>query len=482
MPGDAQHERLSSLDATFLAVEDRCSHMHIGSVGVFEGSPGGAVDLERVHHVVSVALDGVPRYRQRVETMPLLGHPVWVDDASFNPHYHVRHTRLPLPGDERQLKRLAGRLMSQQLDRGKPLWETWFVEGLEGGRFAVVSKIHHCMVDGVGGVEMTTATMRVDPEPDPRLDEPLRPFVPRPAPTGRDLVLAELRHRLGGAAGFVSAAARVFTEPRRTMQAVTGTIQGLSESFGTAFRPASSTPLNVEIGPHRRFDWTAMDLGTVKAVKARLGGTVNDVVLAVVSGAIRRYLADRGVDVDRLDFRAMVPVNIRAGYDGAGNRVASVVARLPVDESDPRRRLARVSREMEAVKHSHQVDAARALEEITDWSFTTLLSQTTRLASVSRPFNLVVTNVPGPQFPLYFLGARLLECYPVVPIFHYQALGIALFSYDGRLFWGFNADWDAVPDLHDLVGLVDDELRRLAAAAAVDDAQGPRQTSAAGHS
>ena len=302
--------------------------------------------------------------------------------------------------------------MSQQLDRGKPLWETWFVEGLEGDRFAVVSKVHHCMVDGVGGVEMTTATMRVDPGPDPRLDEPPRPFVPRPAPTGRDLVLAELRHRLGGAAGFVSAAARVFTEPRRTMQTVAGTIQGLSESFGTAFRPASSTPLNVEIGPHRRFDWTAMDLGTVKAMKARLGGTVNDVVLAVVSGAIRRYLADRGVDVDRLDFRAMVPVNLRAGYEGAGNRVASVVARLPVDEPDPLRRLARVSREMEAVKHSHQVDAARALEDITDWSFTTLLSQTTRLASVSQPFNLVVTNVPGPQFPALFPGrapARVLS-------------------------------------------------------------------------
>ena len=178
----------------------------------------------------------------------------------------------------------------------------------------------------------------------------------------------------------------------------------------------------------------------------------------------------------------MVPVNLRAGYEGAGNRVASVVARLPVDEPDPLRRLTRVAREMDAVKHSHQVDAARALEDIADWSFTTLLSQTTRLAAVSQPFNLVVTNVPGPQFPLYFLGARLVECYPVVPIFHYQALGIALFSYDGRLFWGFNADWDAVPDLHDLVGLVDEEFRQLAAGAALNDARERRQTSAAGRS
>jgi WS/DGAT/MGAT family acyltransferase len=482
MTRDAHHERLSALDATFLGVEDRCSHMHIGSVGVFEACPGGAIDLESVHHLVSVALAGVPRYRQRIETIPILGHPVWVDDASFNPNYHIRQTRLPLPGDERQLKRLTGRLMSQQLDRGKPLWETWFVDGLERDRFAVVSKVHHCMVDGIGGVEMTTATLRAEPGRDPRLDETPSPFAPRPAPSGRDLLLAEVGHRLGGAARFVSAAARVFTEPRRTTEAVAGTVQGLSESFGTAFRPASPTPLNVEIGPHRRFDWTAMDLATVKGVKARLGGTLNDVVLAVVSGAVRRYLAGRGVDVDRLDFRAMVPVNLRAGLDGAGNKVASVIARLPVDEPDPHRRLERVSREMDGVKHSHQVEAARALEDITDWTFTTLISQTTRLASLSRPFNLVVTNVPGPQFPLYFLGARLLECYPVVPIFHYQALGIALFSYDGRLFWGFNADWDTVPELHELVGLVDDEFRRLTEVAGLEHVREPRRSSATGRS
>jgi WS/DGAT/MGAT family acyltransferase len=443
--------------------------MHIGSVGVFEAGqaagPGGAIDIDQIRHLVAVALDGVPRYRQRVETIPLLGHPVWVDDASFNPLYHLRHTRLPLPGDERQLKRLAGRLMSQQLDRGKPLWETWFVEGLEGNRFAVVSKVHHCMVDGIGGVEVTTATLRGEPGLDPRLAEVPRPFVPRPIPSGPSLLLAELRHRARGALGFAGAAARALTEPRRAATTVAGLTKGLAESVVTGFRPASSTPLNVAIGPHRRLDWTAMDLGAVKAVKARLGGTVNDVVLAVVAGAMRRYLGGRGVDVDRLDFRAMVPVNLRAGSGGVGNRVASVVARLPVDEPDPRRRLERVHRETDAVKHSHQVDVLQAIEDLTDWTFTTLISQTTRLAGVSQPFNVVVTNVPGPQFPLYFLGARLLECYPVVPLFNSLALGIALFSYDGRLFWGFNADWDAVPDLHDLVGTVEREFTTLCDAA-----------------
>jgi WS/DGAT/MGAT family acyltransferase len=467
------YERLSALDATFLGVEDRCSHMHIGSIGVFEPGPamrrGGSIDFERVEHLVSVALDRLPRYRQRIHTIPFFAHPVWVDDASFNPHYHVRHARLPFPGDDRQLKRLTGRLMSQQLDRGKPLWETWLVEGLTGDRFAVVSKVHHCMVDGVGGVEVITSTMRADAEPDPRLEEPVRPFVPRPLPSTSALVRGEVGHRVRGALGSVAAAARAVMQPRRAADSVTGIVAGLIETVGATIRPASATPLNVEIGPHRRFDWTTMDLAAVKAVKTRLGGTVNDVVLALVAGAVRRYLAGRGEDVDRVEFRAMVPVNIRDGYGGVGNRVASVVVRLPVDEADPRSRLERVRRETDAVKHSHQVDVARAIEDFSDWTFTTLISQTTRLTAVSQPFNVVVTNVPGPQFPLYFLGSRMLECYPLVPIFHYEALGIALFSYDGRLFWGFNADWDAVPDLHDLVGAVDEEFRQLLVAAGLED-------------
>jgi len=475
------HERLSALDAAFLGVEDRCSHMHIGSVATFDASalgPGGALDLDRVRHLVEAALAIVPRYRQRVETVPLLGHPVWVDDAFFNLHYHVRHTRLPMPGDERQLKRLAGRVVSQQLDRGKPLWENWFVEGLEGDRFAILSKLHHCMVDGVGSIELTTATMRTEPGDDPRLAEPLPPFVPRPAPSGRELLVAELGHRAGGALGFASASARALVSPRQAAQTVATTVEGVAEGVVAGIRSASPTPLNVEIGPHRRFDWTAMRLDALRAVKGRLGGTLNDVVLAVVSGAMRRYLGSRGVDVDGLDFRAMVPVSIRGSYEGAGNRVASVVVRLPVGEADARERLARVSRETEAVKHSAQVQAARVLEDLTDWSMPALLSQSGRLVGMSQPFNLVVTNVPGPQFPLYFLGARMLQCYPLVPIFHYQALGIALFSYDGGLFWGFNADWDAVPDLHDLVTAVDEEFRVLSAAARLDDVAAPPSAAA----
>jgi diacylglycerol O-acyltransferase / wax synthase len=483
MGRDVNHERLSALDATFLGIEDRCSHMHIGSVGVFEAPDGGegrGLDIDVIHRLVSTILDAFPRYRQRIETMPFLQHPVWVDDASFNLHYHLRHTRLPLPGDERQLKRLAGRLVSQQLDRGKPLWESWFVEGLEGNRFAIVSKVHHCMVDGIGGVEMTTATLRAEPGRDPRLAERPPPFVPRPTPSPRELLRAELQHRVRSALRFVGAQARGLAAPVRSTRTFLGMIEGLAEGIATAVRPASPTPFGVDIGPHRRFDWTSMDLADVKAVKNRLGGTINDVVLAVVAGAMRRYLGARGVAVDRLEFRAMVPVNLRAGSTGAGNRVASLVVRLPLDEADGRRRFLRVRHEMDAAKHSHQLDVARALEDITDWTFTTLVTQTARLAAVSQPFNVVVTNVPGPQFPLYFLGSRLLAAYPLVPIFRRQAVGIALFSYDGRLFWGFNADWDAVPDLHALVEAIDAELGVLLAAASPAGHEVTRASGSAG--
>lgn len=462
-------ERLSALDATFLGIEDRCSHMHIGSVGVFEADPaasGGGLDTERIQRLVENVLDGFPRYRQRIDRVPVLDHPVWVDDASFNLRYHLRHTRLPLPGDERQLKRLAGRLMSQQLDRDKPLWESWFVEGLDANRFAVVSKVHHCMVDGIGGVEMTTAMLRTDPGPDPRLAETPRPFEPRPVPSSAALVRGELAHRVRAGLGFVGDLARGLAAPVRTARRVLGTVEGVAEGFGTALWPASRTPLGTPIGPHRRFDWLSMDLARMKTVKAHLGGTLNDVVLAIVAGALRHYLGEHGVAVDRLEFRVMVPVNLRDGYAGAGNRVGSVVVHLPLDEPDARRRFLRVRHEMEAIKHSHQIEAARAVEDLLDWTFTTLLTRVALLTTDSQPFNLVVTNVPGPQFPLYFLGSRLLAAYPLVPLFHRQAVGIALFSYDGRLFWGVNADWDAVPDLHALVEAIDDELGILVADAA----------------
>jgi WS/DGAT/MGAT family acyltransferase len=480
-------ERLSALDASFIELEDANAHMHIGAVGLFEAGPlvgpGGGIDIERFRRLMEAGLHRTPRYRQRLGRIPFVEHPVWVDDDRFNLGYHLRHTHLPVPGDERQLKRLAGRIMSQQLDRGKPLWEMWVAEGVAEDRCALITKAHHCMIDGVGSVELTGSVMRPTPDHDPRLDEPAPRWIPRPVPGPGRLLADEACRRAGEALGASAAVARAMLDPRGAGRAFLESTRAIGEAVAVGLRPASPTPLNVPIGPHRRFDWTTMPLEAVKAIRGRLGGTVNDVVLAIVAGALRRFLHRRGVEVNRLDLRAMVPVNVRGASerDSMGNRVAMLVARLPLDARDAGERLARVVYETTALKRSHQAAGVHALEELSDHSFTTLFTLFARLAAASRPFNLVVTNVPGPQFPVYVLGARMLACYPLVPLYRNQALGIALFSYDGRLHWGFNADWDAVPDLHDLVDAVDTELDALCRVAGVGGRdEMPTRTAAVG--
>jgi WS/DGAT/MGAT family acyltransferase len=258
------------------------------------------------------------------------------------------------------------------------------------------------------------------------------------------------------------------SEPRQAVRSAGAALSGIGEAIAAGISPASPTPLNPEIGPHRRFDWTRFDLETVKRVKNRLGGTVNDVVLSCVTGAVRRFLHDRGMHVRDLDFRSMVPVSIRTRAERGtlGNRVSFLLARLPLAEKDPRRRLEQMIAATQALKGSNQVRGAELLEEISDWTADSLFVQYARLAARSLAYNLVVTNVPGPQVPAYMLGARMLETYPLVPLFSNQALGIALFSYDGGLFWGFNSDWDALPDLHEFVRDVEQEFELLRKAAA----------------
>lgn len=463
----SHHERLSALDDSFLELEDASSHMHIGAVAVFDGP----LDLDAVHHLMEVTLHRVPRYRQRIVHVPIVGQPVWVDDDRFNLTYHLRHTRLPLPGDERQLKRLAGRIMSQQLDRGKPLWEMWLIEGLEDGRVAIVTKAHHCMIDGVGSVELTGALMSPTPDRDPRLDEPAPRWTPRPQPSRAVLLGSELLHRVTAPLDVVRG---VVGAPCAALRAVPDVVGGVASAIGTGLRSASPTPLNVAIGPHRRFDWTIMDLNVLKDVRSRLEGTVNDAVLSMLSGALGRFLVRRGVPVEGLDFRAMVPVNVRtaATRGHVGNQVAMMVVRLPLDERDARRRLARVVAETRRAKTSSQAAGMQAIEELSDRTFTTLFTEFARLTALSRPYNIVVTNVPGPPFPVHVLGARMTACYPLVPLFQNQALGVALFSYDGRLYWGFNTDWDVLPDVHELVEGVRDEYAALCAAARIGEDDG----------
>jgi WS/DGAT/MGAT family acyltransferase len=462
------YDRLSALDSSFLAIESAASHMHVGAVGLFDARPlraaHGGLDQERILGACEAAVAHNPRFRQKLARVPLFGSPVWVDDEHFNLGYHIRFTALPAPGDVRQLKRLAGRIMSTQLDRGKPLWEIWFVEGVAGDQVAIISKAHHCMIDGISGVDLMTSMM--SPMPEARPTAPGK-WIPRQAPSPPRLLLDEVRRRAAAPRLLVDAACSVLRDPAGSLREARTAVSGLVEALTAGLTPASPTPLNVDIGPHRRFDWTRVDLETMKAIKQALGGTLNDVVLAIVAGAMRRFLRARGERVADLDFRVMVPVNVRAiaEHGALGNRVSFLMVRLPIGERDPRQRLRAVIEVTQQLKASHQSQGAQLLEEISDHTFASLFIQMARLGARSLSYNMVVTNVPGPPFRVYFLGSPLREVYPLVPLFENQGLGIALFSYDGGLHWGFNADWDAVPDLHDVVGDVEHELALLADAA-----------------
>lgn len=474
----SHYERLSALDAAFLEIEDENAPLHVGAVAVFDPGPlslpDGGFDIDRFRRFVESVLH--PRYRQRIERIPWTRDPIWVDDPSFNLHYHVRHLSLPRPGDERLLKRLAGHVMSLPLDHRRPLWELWVVEGLEDNRFAILSKAHHCMVDGVGSADLMTASMQL--QPDATFPEP-KPWLPRPAPGALELATDELARRLGRGAAALRSLSEAAIHPLRAVSTLRGVADGLGAALGASLHRTSPTPLNVAIGPHRRFDWLRYELADVKAVKSRLGGTVNDVVLANVAGALRCFLSRRGENVGQLDFRAMVPVNVRRKEDAGsvGNRVSMLAAPLPLDEPDPRRRLARVVETTSALKASKLSEGIETIEEIGEWGLSRLFAQVSRLTALSRPFNVVVTNVPGPQIQAYLLGCPLSAAYPLVPLYKNQAVGIALFSYQGGLFWGLNADWDAVPDLHDLADALREDfelLRKAAEAGATSEDDGLR--------
>jgi diacylglycerol O-acyltransferase len=478
---DYRYERLSGLDSSFLALEGRDTPMHVASTAIFDAAPltlaHGGIDIERITAYIAARLHRIPRYRERLAYIPIEAHPVWVDDERFNLTYHLRHTSLPKPGNERQLKRLAARIMSQQLDRGKPLWETWVIEGLDGGRFALLSKVHHCMIDGVSGADLLSVLLSAAPET--AADAPVG-WIPRPAPGQLELLRDEVAARFRGP---LSLAARLMREPGAVAREARDGIGAVIEAVGGSLRLPDLTPLNQPIGPHRRFDWLAMELSAIREVRARLGGSVNDVVLATVAGAVRQFLWQRNASVEHLAFRVFVPVSVRSAAERGtlGNRVAGWMVDLPIAERDPGVRLAEVRRITADLKNSRQSRGMEILSGLTEWTGSTVLSVAERLASRATPFNMVVTNIAGPPVPLYLLGARMLEIYPLVPLFVNQGLGIALFSNAGKLFWGFNADWDALPDLHDFVAAVEasfGELCRVEAPVRADPSrrrQGPRR-------
>lgn len=471
----AWFERLSTLDATFLALEDPTTPMHVGAVVVLDAAPlaldHGGVDFDRVCAYIEGAIARVPRYRQRLAFGPsvlaAVGQPVWVDDDRFNIHYHVRHTALPRPGDVRQLKRLAGRIFSQRLDRDRPLWEIWVVEGLDGDRVALITKVHHAMVDGMAGVGLMAALLKTSPDATVR---PSPPWEPRPAPRPAELIAAEVRHRATGTRALWERVRGAASAGGDLLGRARGAASALADTLVEGVTPASRTPLWGDLGPHRRFDIAHTDLADAKAIKASLGGKVNDVVLAAVTGGLRRFFARRGADLDAIDdFRAFVPVSVRKQdhHGKLGNRVSMMLAHLPIAEADLLARYAAVLGETARLKADpHQVQSGELFADLGDWTGAGLIANTAKLVRHLRPYNIVVTNVPGPPFPLYLLGARMREVYPLVPLFGHGCVGVAIFSYAGGLFWGFNADWQAVPDLHDLVGDVEAELADLRAAAA----------------
>jgi WS/DGAT/MGAT family acyltransferase len=462
------YERLSALDAHFLDLEDEGVHMHVAVILVCDARPlrlaDGRLDADRIRTFLGTQLASIPRYRQRLARIPLEQHPVWVDDPSFNLQYHVRHVSLPQPGDERQLKRLVGLLMSQKFDPGKPLWEMWVIEGLAGDRFAVLARCHHCMVDGIAGVGVLRALLR--PEPSDVIP-PAPPWRPRPAPAPARLVGEAIARRALEPLELARAAGRALSHPAQALGNAWEATLGIGESLG-ALHTASPTFLNPEhVGPHRRIDWLRLDLAAVKDVKRRLGGTVNDVVLATVAGAMRRYLRKHGVALGGLDYRVFCPVSVRPqeGADALGNRVVMLIAALPLAERDPRRRLARVIETTRALKTSRVPRGSELIEEIADWTTTSLVTETIRMTTRMRVFNLIVTNVPGPPMPLFLLGAPVLGAIPLVPLYENQALGMALLSYAGALHWGLTSDWDRVSDLHDVAVALAESFEELCSAA-----------------
>jgi diacylglycerol O-acyltransferase / wax synthase len=464
-------DRLTGLDSSFLHLERDSAHMHVAGCMVLEGEP--PIYEELVDQIMS-RLHLVPRYRQRLAFVPFSqGRPVWVDDPHFNVSFHVRHTALPSPGGEEQLKRLAGRVFSQALDRSRPLWEIWLVEGLSEGRFAMLSKTHHALVDGISGVDIATVLFDTSPDPVP-VAPPEQRWVPRPLPTGAQLLADALLERATAPGEIVRGVKATLRGPRHVAGRALRALGGVGAMAKAGLQAAPPSPLNVRIGPHRRFTWVEGDLRQFKAVKNALGGTVNDVVLASVAGALGRYLRMHGEATDETVLRAMIPVSVRADVErGAlGNRVAAMWAPLPVGITDPIDRLLAISREMEGVKSSGQAVGAQVLTELTGFAPPTIMAQAARLQARQRLFNLVVTNVPGPQFPLYMLGRQLEAMYPMVPLAENQALGVAIMSYNGQLNFGLNADYDALPDLEALADELRAAIEELAAAAGEDSRTG----------
>ncbi|HVB90838.1 MAG TPA: wax ester/triacylglycerol synthase family O-acyltransferase [Acidimicrobiales bacterium] len=458
-------DRLSPLDASFLHIEDNVSHMHIASVAIFEGPQP---PFPEIVAMVDAKLGLVPRYRQIVQFVPFqLGRPVWVDDPHFNIEYHLRHTALPAPGEESELRKLVGRVMSQQLDRSKSLWEIWVVEGLEDGRWAMLSKTHHAMVDGVAGTDLLAVIMDLSPEAERPAET--EEWQARPSPTGSQLAAEALANMVTSPYEQLRAA-RAQTRVLRQAAAYAKEVGSGLLSMGGLVRPTPPSSLNGPIGPHRRYAWASTSVEDIKQVRKGLGGTFNDVVLASITNGFRELLLSRGEDVERV-VRTLVPVSVRP-RDASGkavgdgtleNKVSAMFAELPVAIEDPADRLRAITEQMEGLKESKQAMAGEALTSMSGFAPPMLLALGMRLATraAQRNVNTITTNVPGPQFPLYAAGRKMIRAFPYVPLGGQIRIGIAIFSYDGEVNFGITGDYDTTADLDVLSGGIEDGMAQM---------------------
>jgi len=458
------YERLSAQDASFLHMETAISPMHVGSLGLFESGPflddSGRFRLDDARRLIESRLVHVPRFRRKLMEVPLSqGRPVWVDDERFDIGYHVRLTALPRPGAQEQLLSLMGRLQSQPLDRRRPLWELWFVEGVEGDRLAIIQKTHHALVDGISGVDVATVLLDLEPTPPPAPDE-VEPWEPEPAPTNAQLLGETLMERATHPAEISRTVRAWFRGPREAARTWQG-VGRMLQAVGTA---GPRLPFNAPIGPHRKYELARVDLEHVKAIKNAFACTVNDVVLTAVAGGLRLYLEGHDVPVDGLVVRTMVPVSVRDDTQRMtlGNRVSAMVAELPIGVADPEQRLRLVHEQMRDLKESGQAVGAEVLTSLLDYAPPTLLSLAARLVPRQRAVNLVVTNVPGPQVPLYCMGARMLEAFPYVGIAENLGVVVGVVSYDGQLGFGITGDRDLLPDLGVLAEGIEKAIAELA--------------------
>jgi WS/DGAT/MGAT family acyltransferase len=461
-PSRRAPQQLSATDASFLLQERGNAHMHIGGLAVFQG-PAPAHEELLAH--VARRLDLVPRFRQRLAEAPVaFTRPWWIDDPDFNLEYHLRRSSLPRPGTQKQLQTLVSRVFSQRLDRARPLWEMYLVEGLEGGRFALLTKAHHALVDGISGVDLASVILDIAPEPA-QLGAELEPWLRHPAPSRAELLVRGALDTLRTPVALAEEAVAALMYPtrlRHRLQTASRTVRALGSQL---LDPAPGLPLNGPIGPHRRFEARTFSLDRVRKIKGQHNATVNDVMLAAVTGALRTWLEDRGINTGELEVQALVPVNLRSDAERGllGNRVALLRAPLPVHAADPEKRLTIVRDAMAQIKHSRQLAAARTIIELSNFAPPTVLAQASRLNFSTRLFNLIVTNVPGPQLPLYLLGRELDTIAPIAFLPSGHALSVAIFSYNGTITFGLLGDYERMFDLDALADGLEDAMAELEA-------------------